>query len=104
MMMKFYLKWVKSSSEITLRNSFKNTANGQPVSVNLTLGLDSSGHYNLIYEDSSEGISGGLITENDDSMIILRTLVNQLMGDIKISSKTPVIEISWFNPEYLELL
>jgi PAS domain S-box-containing protein len=87
-----------------LTQSFKNTTNGQPVIVNLTLGLDSSGHYTLKYEDSSEDISGGLITNNDDSMIILRTLVNQLLGDIKISSKKPVIEISWFNPEYLELL
>ncbi|MEN6329976.1 MAG: PAS domain S-box protein [Methanobacteriaceae archaeon] len=82
--------------------SFKNAAD-ESLDVDLTLGLDSSGHYKLKYEDYSKG-SGGLITERDDSMIILRTLVNQLDGDIKISSKKPVIEISWFNPEYLELI
>lgn len=87
-----------------LTQSFKNAANDRSLDMNLTLGLDSSGHYKLRYEDTSEGLSGGLITKNGDSVIILRTLVNQIEGDIQISPNQPVVEISWFNPEYLELL
>ena len=86
-----------------LTQSFKNATNGS-INVDLTLGLDSSGHYKLRYEDSSEGLTGGLTIEKGDSMIILQTLVNQLAGDLKISPSQSVIEISWFNPEYLELL
>ncbi len=86
-----------------LTQSFKNAVNGRVLDMNLTLGLDNSGHYKLRYEDTSEGLSGGLITENSDSMIILRTLVNQIEGDMKISPNHPVVEISWFNPEYSDL-
>jgi len=86
-----------------LTQSFKNAVNGRVLDMNLTLGLDNSGHYKLRYEDTSEGLSGGLITENSDSMIIIRTLVNQIEGDMKISPNHPVVEISWFNPEYSDL-
>ncbi|HNR25618.1 MAG TPA: PAS domain S-box protein [Methanobacteriaceae archaeon] len=86
-----------------MTQSFKNAVNGRVLDMNLTLGLDNSGHYKLRYEDTSEGLSGGLITENSDSMIIIRTLVNQIEGDMKISPNHPVVEISWFNPEYSDL-
>jgi len=86
-----------------LTQSFKNASKGS-IDLDLTLGLDTSGHYKLKYEDFSEGLTGGLAIEKGDSMIILQTLVNQLAGDMKISSNQSVIEISWFNPEYLELL
>ncbi len=87
-----------------IAQSFKNASSGGSIDINLTLGLDSSGRYKLRYEDSSEGLTGGLITESGDSILILQTLVNQLLGDIEISPNQSVIEISWFNPEYLELL
>ncbi|HMK53636.1 MAG TPA: PAS domain S-box protein [Methanobacteriaceae archaeon] len=85
-----------------LTKSFKQISNGKSVDICMELGIDPSGNYHMRYEDLSKGVSGRLISDDDNSMLLLRTLVNQMGGDMKLYDVKPVFEAFWFNPEYLE--